>query len=206
MFESWPLWAKIGGGLLAAGGVGFGIIRANSKPVTTQKAAPTTQAPVTQPLLMPTMGGSTQAPTPNLPLGGEVWQPARVPLSEDKDVAIANITAGVQSESIKAASALQAAMMQMLFPPVQPVTDGGAGAKPEWRGHDIVQGTEYVKAQMANIGKTGEEAFYRTIYNKAKDAGYSATEVAQSLSSALNKTITPVQVNDYIKQRGLAAL
>lgn len=207
MLENIPLWLKIGAGVLAVGGVGYAALSRNQPQSEGQQAsqsAPVTMGANTTPLLMPTMGGSSQAAPVGLPLGGEAWAPKTVPLSQDKDYAIAQINAGVQSEAIKASQALQTAALQYLFPVIPPTT--GAVGKPEWRGNDIVQGTEFVKSQLASIGKTGEENFYRTIYNKAKGAGYSATETAQSISSALGKKITPDQVNSWIKERNLGAL
>lgn len=196
------LW---GGGALAAGGLLYLVARGGSDNGKTSESAAKT--PQVQPLMMSGGGnaGGGQAGLGNANLGGDAWEPPTVPLSENPDVAIANITAGVQLAAINAAKELQLAGLATLpgaESTVPPVDTSGSSTS-EWRGSNIVAGAEFAKNVLAEAPVIGSEAVENKIFSAAKAAGYSATEVAQSLSAAAGKTVKPEEVNKWLSDRGL---
>lgn len=211
MLESIPLWGKILGGVGLAG-TAFLVVRNRAAKATSAKgndtAAPANQMPATQPLLLPGAGTGpgNSASTPNLPLGGEVWKPPVVPLSENVDYQTAVLNANVQKSALDAQTNLQSKYLDWIMGSnTTTPLDTNFDTRKEIRGNSIVEGTNYVKSVLPKIAQSGENAVFMEVYNKAKNAGYSATEVAQSLSGAGVKADASV-VRQWIADRGLAAL
>lgn len=195
-----PTWGWWAGGLAAVGLGGYALLnRSGTNAETAEDDGVTVAAP--QPLFMASGGGgSSQAGASNVTDNlKEIWSPEKVPLSENPDVAIANINSAVQMAAINAAKELQLAGIQATA--IEPVTPPVSSARTEIRKTtNIAEGAAFVQETYKKAtGAAAEMA----IYNAAKQAGYNKAEVAASLSAAGTRT-SESDVDAWLKARGLS--
>lgn len=214
----WYYWA---GGAAALGGLGYIIYKGAqgaSSGAGDSEPAPVAGTPMAAPLFMASGGGTMQSATNDKVLGGDTWMPAKVPLSENPDLAIAKLNADVNMAAIQAGKDVQLAGIQtagqvkqntapalptVLTPAPPPNT---IATRAEFRGNNIVEGANFVKNIYATQSAAGSASIERQIYDAARANNYSATEVSQSFSAATGQRITPADINKWITDRGLAPL
>lgn len=187
-------WYYYAGGA-AVLGLGAVLMRGGKKQGSDSESAPGA-TPMGAPLFMASGGGSNQAGTAD---GVSNWTPPKVPLSDNPDVAIANINAGVQMAAINAATKLQEAAIIQATPPPNTVSN-----KTEYRGNSIQEGAAYIKDLIRRTPGAGNNVtIEQDIYAKAKAHNYSATETAQAYSDATGTKVSVSQVSKWLSDRGL---
>ena len=200
-------WYYYAGGAAALAGLAF---IARRKPDQSESTpAPGLTSPGT-PLFMAGGGGGTmQAGTADLPLGGEGWLTPKTPLTENPDYAIAKLNADVNLAAIKASEKLQQAAIDkaaLLDQPSIPTGETSGGKKGILSGNSLVAAEAGIRDVLGKVGKGGigmEEAG-RKIYEGALKYGYTKHDVAASYSAATGQKVSAAQIDSWLKQRGLS--
>ena len=192
----------VGGGVVALAGLYF--IGRGGGASDESGANGVTGTPLAAPLFMASGGGTASAGTGSEVLGGDAWQPPKVPLSENPDYQIALVNKEVQLASINAAKELAKLTAGQLPPEQVPVLNSGS-SKSEYRGSDIGVASSFIK-QVTGMSKWSEEQKGRYIYQKALEKGVSTTEVAQAYSAATGAKVSPGDIAKWVADRGYKAL
>lgn len=210
------MWLKIGlwavGGLLAVGAARK-VIQAKSGNAAPANSAPTSQS--VMPLFMSGSGGlaSTQMGTYDLPLGGEVWSTGDVPLSENPDVAIANINKEVALAQIAAQQDIAKYGFDFLMPRMGSggLTGNGDGIqlpplrseplKPKLSTERAIEELQFIKKDTS---KSSTQKGLK-ILGEARTRGYTADETARLLNKSGfgdGKVFTGASVQRFAFEQG----
>ena len=192
----------VGGGVVALAGLYF--IGRGGGASGEDSTDGVTGTPLAAPLFMASGGGTASAGTGSEVLGGDAWQPPKVPLSENPDYQIALVNKDVQLASINAAKELAKLTAGQLPPEQIPVLNSGS-SKSEYRGSDIGVASSFIK-QVTGMSNWSEEQKGRYIYQKALEKGVSTTEVAQAYSAATGAKVSPGDIAKWVADRGYKTL